>query len=175
MIEEGTYAARALTGALGYTNGGKEQVAVQFALLDEQGAETGERITWYGYFTEKTQERTLRALRTAGWAGTDISQLDGLGSRDVELVVKHEEYNGKWAAKVAWVNEPGSGGLALSEPMPADKAKAFANRIKGDVVALDRANGGKAQDKKKPSPRTNARPGNPDEAPPPTDRDDPFA
>ena len=61
MLADGTYRARAIEGALGFTKGDKEQAAI---LLDvSEGEAEGQRITWFGYFTEKTTDRTMEALR----------------------------------------------------------------------------------------------------------------
>lgn len=137
-IAQGRYRARAVQGGLGMTSKGNPQVAVEFELLDEDWA--GERITWFGGFNDesktgkgKTQlDFTLAALRAAGWTGDDLSNLEGLGSTEVSIVVKHEEYEGKMQARVQWVNAPG--GLALKSPMSPEAASAFAARMKGRVM-----------------------------------------
>lgn len=148
LIEAGTYRARATEGALGETQTGKEQVAVRFSLLDFEP----QTITWYGYFTEKTTESTFRALRTAGWRGQDLADLSDLSREDapeVHLVVEHEtDQQGTPRAKVRWVN--GTGGMGLKAALPADKAKAFAARMRGALAAFDQAEPGAAPT---PSPR----------------------
>src|SRR5438445_10684785 len=80
---EGTYRARATTWGLGSTGGDKEQVAVTFKLLDYPG----KVITYYGSFSEAALEFTVKALRTCGWTGVDISDLQGLDTNEVSLVV----------------------------------------------------------------------------------------
>lgn len=138
MLDAGTYRARAIEAALGETDTGKEQIAVRFSLLDLEGQE----ITWYGYFTDKTLETTFKALRTAGWKGQDLSDLADLcnpETPEVTLVVEQEEYEGKVRARVRWVN--GAGGLALKKALDPNKAKAFAARMKGQIVAFDRTSG----------------------------------
>jgi hypothetical protein len=139
MLDAGTYRAHAIEAALGETDTGKEQIAVRFKLLDVEGQE----ITWYGYFTDKTQETTFRALRTAGWKGQDLMDLSDLcnpqTAPEVFLVVEHETYEGKTSAKVRWVN--GTGGLALKKALDPNKAKTFAARMKGQIAAFDRSAG----------------------------------
>ena len=110
MISKGTHPAVATDiqwGTAGQDN--KKQIAVTFRILE--GEDQGLNITWFGYFTAKTYERTCEALRYCGWRG---NQLDDLGTLDqkVQIVVEHEEYEGKNRAKVAWVNAFGSGGAA---------------------------------------------------------------
>lgn len=144
MIPEGRYKARAIDGGLGETSDGNPQVAVRFGLLDE--GHEGEEITWFGSFSKnkgngaKTPlERTIESLRTCGWEGDDLSDLRGITDCEVSLVIAHEEYpkgSGKVSAKVKWVNR--TGGLALKAPMNETSAKAFAARMKGEVIAASR-------------------------------------
>ncbi len=144
LLEAGTYRARALDAALGSTSKGKEQVAVKFDLLDFPG----QSITWFGYFTEATTNSTFRALRTAGWKGSDLSDLSDLSNPEgpeVYLVIEHETYENKKIAKVRWVNS--AGGMALKSRLEPDQAKAFAAKMKDQVAAFDAAakmNGGAA-------------------------------
>jgi hypothetical protein len=141
MLEPGTYRAVALEGALAMTGTGKVQVAVLFQLLDVPE----KKMTWYGYFTDETKDRTFRALRNAGWKGTDLADLSDLSRDDtpeVALVIKHEpDQNDELRERVAWVNLPGSGGIAIKEALDADAARAFAAQMKGAVVAYDRSAG----------------------------------
>jgi hypothetical protein len=132
-IPDGIYIARALTGALGYTKDGKECVGVEFLL------EGGQHITWYGYFTEKTEERTIESLRICGWTGTDLDNLEGIDTNEVQLVIESEEYDGKMRSKVRWVNR--TGGLAMSSPLDEGQARSFAARMKGKVLAFDQKAG----------------------------------
>lgn len=136
LIPKGRYRARAIPGSaqLGYTSKGTEQIVVEFELLDEQWA--GRTMTWYGFFSEKTQERTIESLRIAGWSADDLTDMTGLGMSEVSLAVDHEEYKGKMHASIAFVNKPGG----LKSPMSDAQRKAFAARMKGAAVA-SRVNG----------------------------------
>ena len=137
MIEAGTYEARPITAALGSTKGDKPCVGVEFELLD-----TGAHISWFGYFTEKTTERTIESLRFCGWTGQDLDNLSEIGAKEkltVQLVIEQEEYEGKVTAKVQWINR--GGGLRLNKPLDGQAAKAFAAQMKGAVVAYDQAKG----------------------------------
>jgi hypothetical protein len=134
ILAAGNYRARAIEGALSFTNTGKEQVAVRFELLDFPQ----QTITWFGYFTENTTQSTFRALRTAGWRGEDLSDLSDLAREDrpeVLLAVEHEKYKDKTYAKVRWVNS--ATGPALKASMPPDQAKAFAARMRDQLAAFD--------------------------------------
>lgn len=147
MIEEGSWKARACEGTLAYTNGGNDQIAIDFALLE--GPDIGAHITWYGYFTDDTFERTIESLRLMGWGGTDLSDLEGIDSNEVRLVIAHEpDLQGELRARVKWVN--GLGGIAVKSRMDAGASAAFAQRMKGRILALG-ANQGQRVARPQPS------------------------
>lgn len=127
----GEYLARGRSAQLGKAGTGTVQVAVELEVIE--GNYAGQHATWFGFFTEKTQERTLESLRLLGWQGDDLSDLKGIDRNDVKIVVEEETYNGKTTAKVQWINAPG--GMALKDPMSADQAKAFAAKMKATVIA----------------------------------------
>lgn len=140
IIEAGDYRAKAVSGALTETRGGKVQAAVRFALLDFPGRS----LTWYGFLeaSDVAVEIAMRGLRTAGWTGDDLADMSMLTeetSPEVVLVVKHEEYQGKVSAKVAFINS--LGGMSLQGALQPDQAKSFADRMKGRVLAFNQAAG----------------------------------
>lgn len=162
---DGNYLARGTQAALGETGTGKEQVAVIFKIL-APGFE-GKHITWFGYFTDKTADRTIESLRICGWAGSDLSDLSGIDTNEVELVIANEEYEGKTISKVRWVNR--AGGVGLAAPMSPEKAKAFAAKMKGAVLRYDQANGKPKPTAPRPAPSNRGS----HEPPPPSDGDMP--
>jgi hypothetical protein len=127
MLAEGRYRAVAQPGAhLSETKTGKAFVAVTFKVV--RGEMAGETIDWSGWLTSpKSEDRTLASLRYCGWKGEDITDLGGL-DQEVEIVVEHEEYEGKTRAKCAWVNSP-------RRELAADKAKALADRLRSRAAA----------------------------------------
>lgn len=131
MLPAGTYRARAVDSELGYTSTDKEQVVVEFSILDEP--HVGEHISWYGYFTDGTRDRTIESLRHCGWQGEDINNLAGIDLNEVQLVVEHDEYEGRPSAKVRWVNK--AGGIVLKKRMSPEDAKRFAARLRPHIVA----------------------------------------
>lgn len=140
MLDAGTYRARAVQAALGEAGTGTEQVAVLFELLDVPG----KQLTWYGYWTEATWERTVDSLRIAGWTGSDISDLSELSSPaapEVFIVVTHDpDQNGVMRERVRWVNR--TNGLQLKKTMDPGKAKAFATRVRAQILLYDKQQGG---------------------------------
>jgi hypothetical protein len=159
---KGKFRAKAKEWGLGESSTGKEQIAVSFDILTE-GAEFS-TITWYGYFTEDTWQRTLESLRIMGWTGTDFEQdLVGLDTNEVELVVAEEEFDGKVRTKVQWVNRVG--GLNIKAPLTLERTKAFAATMRDRIKAFDATKGSR------PAPKPAGRPPEP---PPHNDADIPF-
>lgn len=134
MIEKGTYTARAVQWDWGTTKDGKEQVAVQMEIVE--GQFQGWCITWYGYFTDKTKQRTIESLKYMGWRGDDIMTMTGMGDLLCQIVVDHEQQTegkraGEWVAKVRWVNRLGGGGpIKLDRPMDMAAKRMFAAKLK---------------------------------------------
>jgi hypothetical protein len=127
MLEEGIFKARARDWKLGVTSNGKEQVAVAFRLED------GRTITWYGYFTDKTLDRTVETLRICGWDGNDPRDLTGLDRNEVALVIEHErDAVGQVRARVRWVNRPG--GAQVKEELSGAALDRFADRLRGAIA-----------------------------------------
>ncbi len=146
MIAEGKYRGRGVpgTGVMGKTEKGMPQVGVEFELLDFPG----QRMTWYGNFSETTvgedqkpiYQITLESLYHCGWISGDLQNLDGLDQNEVTLVVKHEEYNGKTRAKIAWVNKSG-GGIAMKNAIPQNELAAFSAKMRGASLSTRKALG----------------------------------
>lgn len=141
---QGIFKARAVEWGLGCTDKGSEYIAVSFEILE--GEHAGKRVTWPGYFTDKTTDRTIDSLRYCGWSCDNIAALTGMGTADVEIVVEVEDYqarDGAWkkASRVRWVNRPSS--LQVRGAMDAAAAKSFAERMMGNVIQR-RQNGGAA-------------------------------
>ncbi len=143
MIPAGTYRAHAIDAALGVAGTGKEQIAVLFETV-AAGEESPHRITWYGYFTEATFDRTIESLRHLGWKGNDLS-IFGLGvpedcHNEVEIVIDHQpDPNGNIRARVQWINS--GGGLAMKSRMDEGQARAFAAKMKARIASLGPTNG----------------------------------
>ena len=120
-------------------------------------------ITWFGYFTDAAWERTVESLRTCGWSGSDVSNIEDLGANEVELVIEDDTYDGKTRAKVKWINK--IGGVALGAPLAGDKMKAFAAAMQQKIKSLGAV---KPAQPKQVKP---ARPSSIEEPPPLTDAD----
>jgi hypothetical protein len=138
--------AKAISAAIGKASTGTHQIAIEFQYLDEQGG-----ITYYGPLTDAAFEYTMKAIRTAGFQGDDLSDLSSLTGEqtpEVMLVIGPDEYNGKVTMKVKFINS--MGGLALKDALQGDELTAFAKRMKGKIVAFDRSAGSQ---RPKPAPK----------------------
>jgi hypothetical protein len=140
LIPEGTYTACAVAADVqwGHTSGGKEQIVVPFRILD--GEARGRVITWFGFFTDKTWERTMQSLRYAGWTGDDVANLGDLPNQ-VEIVIGHEEYDGKTRAKIQWVNQIGGGKIQLNNPMADGALRKFAAAMRSRAKGVNEVAG----------------------------------
>lgn len=142
MIANGTYRARATGGEYGESkNKGTTFVKVGF-VITKGGEEEGSQISWDGYFTERTQERTIQALKYCGctFPGGDITNLTGIDANEVEIVVEHEDYENaqgepRTRARVAWVNNPGAFGISEEQKLTGAKLSSFAAKMKGQLLA----------------------------------------
>lgn len=156
MIEAGKYKARAVGPndvQFGTSKNGNEQVAVLFAFTED--ALLGQHITWIGAFAPgKATEITIKALRNCGWAGADLTDMSGIDSEEVELVVVEEaDDKGNPRTRVQWVNKPGSGKIEFQSPLAGDGLKAFAARMKGTLLASLQG-----QQRTQAAPRTGQKP-----------------
>lgn len=73
-----------------------------------QNAE-GETIQWRGYLTEKAKEYAIKNAVTLGFSGKDWSEFNIAkvdASREYEILVVEEVYEGKTRNKVRFINLP---------------------------------------------------------------------
>lgn len=126
---------------------GTDQVVVMFSIIE--GEMAGERLPWIGYFSEKSEDRTLESLRLVGWVGDEIEAVvHGPLDQKVSITVEHNKNpeNGKVMARVAWVNAFGSGGgLRLDAPLVGNDLKAFSARMKAKAKSVPPVKGEKAE------------------------------
>jgi hypothetical protein len=125
--------ARALgdTFEFGFASTGTEQVGVRVVVVG--GDYDGHEFTWYGYFTEASEDRTIDSLKIMGWDGTDVVSLPGLGSTEFELQLEEQlDEQGHPYWRPTFVNRMG---VAMKQVMdPAAKAS-FAARINAKMRA----------------------------------------
>jgi len=114
----------------GKSKAGNKQVLLMFHLLD--GPQVGRDVPWFGNFTKDSYARTLESLRACGWQGDDLAVVGNQTlDQEVSVVVETKEYEGKVRTRVAWVNKPGAGGIALKDPLSDAELRQFAAQMKG--------------------------------------------
>ncbi len=86
-------------------------------------------ITAYQWLSDAALEITQKALVNCGWDGNDIEELSArpemLAGNEVWITIKHETWEGKIQAKVAFINKEEYTGGGDPSDMPSD----FASRI----------------------------------------------
>lgn len=140
MVPEATYPAIVDSYQWGKTNAGKQQIVVTFKIIGEECR--GQRIPWFGVFTDNTWKRVLESLRYCGWKGDDLNNLGNL-DQEVEIQVEHSEWDGKTNARVSWVNQPGGGTIKLNNPMDDSEVAKFAAKMKKRAAKVGEVDGAK--------------------------------
>lgn len=131
-IPAGKYVAKAVHAELGHAKTGSEMIAVLFEITE--GEYTGQRITWWGYFSEKTAKRTVESLKYTGWRG-DWESWDGLGTKRVELDVQEEaDGQGGVRLRVQWVNPVSI--IKKDSAMSPTQRVAFAGKMRSLVTQV---------------------------------------
>lgn len=146
-LNPGKYPARATAIQFGSSSKGTAQVAVTYEVTD--GPAAGNSITWIGFFTDGTTERTIESLQNSGWKGTDLTELDGLEGEklfaalgnEVSLTIENETYEGKTRPRVRWVNRAAQQ-FEMKNKLSKEGLAALSNSIKGTVVAKLRDSNG---------------------------------
>ena len=133
---------RAVEAQLGYTNDNKPQVAVLLEIVE--GEHAGLTLTWYGYFTEKTETGTLRSLRLLGFKGDDLTDLSSVNGQAPCTIQAEADLKGVIHAKVRWI---GGGALALKNVMTADQKAAFSASMKAKLAAIPSGEGNESAGK----------------------------
>lgn len=151
-INKRYYRGKAKEWAISMSSNDKPMLVVLFDILTEGASHSS--LTWRGFFTEKTEERTIESMRFMGFEGDNLEDIVGLDKNEVELVVEDEEYmdgeEAKISAKVQFVNKLRA--LQVKAPLEGDGLKMFAARMKETFRRVDAAGGKRAVAPKAPAP-----------------------
>jgi hypothetical protein len=124
----GTYKARILkdTFQFGESENGTPQMSLMVSVPD---------LGTFGtslFFSAGAAPYSYAKLKAAGWKGSDLSDLSGLGDSDVLVTIKYETYEGKQQMRVELA---GGGGFTPAKPMSqqdfAKKVAAITSAIGG--------------------------------------------
>lgn len=122
---EGNYRARGVAGSeqYGTTKNGADQVVIDLELLD-----VGQTVSTFLHFSERAAPHSMKRLRALGWKGTDLSDLAGIDTQEVDVRIAWEVFNEKETMKVEIVT---GGTVVLSEQARHDArgVKSFAQRF----------------------------------------------
>jgi hypothetical protein len=136
MIGAGSFAARAV-GPMAYIKSpDKGTPGVEVTVELKAGPNTGERIQWVGWLTDRTLSRTTEALSYMGWDGSDPETVT---RQEFVAVVEHEEYTAasgetRTRARVAWINDATGGGRLT--PMTNTEVAGAQERLRAAFAAL---------------------------------------
>lgn len=137
LIQQGKHPARAdkTSYELGEDQNGKPFAFLSFDIID--GPDKGRTIGGYFYLTDAAKDYSIEKLRNAGasFPGGDIFANDGIGDSDCQIVVEHEEYNGKTSAKIKFVNKRGGGGVKAENKLSDGGKQRFRDMFKADLLA----------------------------------------
>lgn len=142
LIPVGTYPAHVTASALGFAGTGNPQLAISFD-IEVPDVGTASR-TWYGFFTEKGEPTTVKALAALGFdaATRDLMGLSPenpaatpIAGAECFVVIEHDIQNrtGETVDKIRWVNSKDGAGLAMKERMSAAQAAEFAAKFRARV------------------------------------------
>lgn len=148
MIPENNYQAKARKELCDFGESKEKKTTYVKVVFDIQAGEfAGQSLAWEGYFTEKASERTIQSLKYCGctFPGNDITNLEGVDTNTVEIVVKHESWtddqgNEKTRARIAFVNG-GQRGISPEQQLDAAKKAAFAAKMRGTVALVNKGSG----------------------------------
>ena len=154
MVNAGRYTARVKDYGLATTMAGDPKVTVLFTFKDEEGKQ--QDMFWDGFLkSPKSKEITIDALLVCGLKGDDLTGFENGAesgkldlSREVEIVVNHEEFNGKTRAKIAWVNR--TGGASFKDVSPDAVKKLSGLNLKADIMARRKETGIEKPEEKLP-------------------------
>lgn len=163
LLDEGEWPVMAVTHKIGFAGTNNEQIGVRCKFTE--GPHKNKTLVWYGSFSDRALDITIRGLRALGMKGDDLRDLSGMYTDPGAAigVVQHDEYQGKKRARIAFIN---GGDVVMKQEMNAQELSAFAQRMRG---AFARTGGGKPS-----TPAAGPSVGNGRGAPPPRDQQQSF-
>ena len=123
LTPEGIYRATVVEVDMGKASTGTRQLAILFEV--SRGSFEARRFTWYGFLnTRGNAKRCAEVMHICGYDGRSLrSMLD----KEVDIVLRHEEFNAKTYARVAYVNRVVT--LALKETLFDEEKQEVLNRL----------------------------------------------
>lgn len=132
LTRPGVYRAKPVAHTISEPKEGRDdQLAIRFEFDYEGGRRD---LVWFGSLHENALKHTLNAIENCGFKYGSLVEFlkpDAIDyTREVDIVVEHNTYNGKTSARVKWINRPG--GMELKSMAP----EAAKNRLAGYDILL---------------------------------------
>ena len=150
MHQPGTYTAKVVDFGLMKSKAGLPMAAVMFEYQMKEGG--SDRLTWFGSFKDGARKFSIETLVRLGFKGkngADLVRGNGSGvldqTKDFEIVVANEAYEGKTRSKIKFVNLVG--GSSFREKMSASEATVLMGglNLEADFMESQMANGIKGE------------------------------
>lgn len=127
-IPAGTYAVRGVKGSeqYGESKSNTPQIGINLEIIG--GEHEGTQITTILYFTEASAPYAIARLRSLGWQGDNLENLDGINENEALARVSYETYEGKERMKVDIMT--GGGTFTFNKPLNPQQKRAFAAQFK---------------------------------------------
>jgi hypothetical protein len=123
LIPENIYRATVVEADMGKAGTGIRQVAILFEV--SRGPFEARRYTWYGFLnTRGNAKRSAAVMQTCGYDGRSLRSMLG---KEVDIVIRHEEYREKTYARVAFVNAIAT--LALKDTLFEEEKQDVLGRL----------------------------------------------
>jgi hypothetical protein len=127
----GTHKAKVIAKQWSETKSGEGYISIRFARVDAPD----QTILWSGFLGGKVdaggktqQFRTEEAMKATGWNG-DYGDLSSVGSKECEIVVQENVYQGKTEIQCRYVQPLGTAASFMPKALDPDKVKRLAARM----------------------------------------------
>lgn len=110
-------------------------------IVTQEGPCDGEQLTYQGWLTDKSVERTVKNLSEVfGWDGDleTLARMSNTGpfvGKSCEIVTEEDEHNGKTRVVIKWLNAPGQGGKIMDGERALTLARKLSARSKAAAAA----------------------------------------
>jgi hypothetical protein len=145
MVKPGYYQARVKTYGIPEVKDGKHpQVAITFEFME---GNTPRELTYYGSLSPRAAQYTIDNVIRAGLKSDDLSTMcdeNAFESKEVQITVTNEEYDGKMRSKITWINELGGAKFkAICKEQAAPMLKNYSALVKAGRMEMAQKQGQK--------------------------------
>ncbi len=132
LIPVGEYPVKCINHRIGQAGTKTEQIGVRLQIVD--GEYKGKSMLWYGFFTDKAIETTIKAMRALGFTGNELKDCSSMYMGTAMAVVEHETgEDGKTRSRVRWIN---GADVMMKEAYEGNDLAAFSARMRGAFARM---------------------------------------